>query len=73
MNILSLYPPGVVFVNESTNDTIAGVPLSMATPMRNYSSVVELRLITYDLNAIKANTELATEVNTRSFTSCRKQ
>ena len=71
VSLLNFNPSGINFVNftvSSENDTLVppadAVSLSMATPMRNYSSVVELRLTLYDLNAVKATPELATDINT---------
>jgi len=60
VDFTELDPTGISIVN---NGSMFGeeVILSMATPMTDYATSIELDLADYDINAIKANTDLATE------------
>ena len=65
VNALSLNASGISFVNNSgatLNDSLV-VSLSMATSMVNFTDVMELTLISEDLNTLKGTVNLATNIS----------
>ena len=57
VNLAAIDPSKIGFASNATSP--AAVQLSLSTPMRNFSAVAELSLTSSDLNALKANPELA--------------